>query len=147
MKRKFVTLGMGLLLIPALFVSCKKSDADIKKHVSGTFHAFAAYIGGKDFTLPTKDEAFDIEINASSETEATVTAIYYAKGKPQKTDPIPCVFQTDADGFGVLKDKASGKQLVLYYDADTIDFYFPEGHGDTGSASRNGKKPDWWDEN
>ncbi|WP_157097839.1 hypothetical protein [Niabella ginsenosidivorans] len=146
MKRKFVTLGMGLLLLSALLVSCKKSDADIRKHASGTFHAFEAFINGKDFTLPTKDEAFDIEINMSNESEATITLIYYAKGKPQKLDPIPCVFQTDEDGFGVLKEKASGKVLVLYYDADTIDFYFPAGHGDTVSASRDGKKPGWWDE-
>ncbi len=145
MKKR--TLLLGLLLTGSIltFISCKKDKEDTSpRQASGTFSAFEAEVNGEVFALPTADEKMDIKIDVTDDQHANVTVIYTNRGQQQSTPPVACTMGKDPDGFLVLNETATGDMFVLYYDQETIDC-FPS-PGDRLSASRSGKKPDWWDD-
>jgi hypothetical protein len=141
------TLLLGWLFTGAIlaFTSCKKDDAATSPNqASGTFSTFEAEINGQVVTLPTADDKMEIKIAVADGEHANVTITYYNQGQQQSTPSIACNIGKDPDGFLVLTEASTGNMLVMYYDQETIDC-FPS-PGDRLSASRNGKKPDWWDD-
>ncbi|GAA4315311.1 hypothetical protein GCM10023143_26610 [Compostibacter hankyongensis] len=138
-----VVLG-GLL---SAFSSCKKEDIKVSgKEAEGTFTAFEITMDGKTTPMPTEDESMKIKVTVVDATKAEVILSLTTKDKTDQTPPISCSIKKDPDGFTYLTDIETGKELVLYYDKNTIDCFVPDGKGTTVSASRNGKKPDWWDD-
>ncbi|KAA2242720.1 hypothetical protein F0L74_09335 [Chitinophaga agrisoli] len=127
------------------FTSCKKDDKDTSpRQASGTFSAFEAEVNGEVLALPTASEKMEVKIDIADDTHANVTVTYYNGGQQQSTPPIACTMGKDPDGFLTLSETSTGNMFVLYYDEETIDC-FPS-PGDRLSASRSGKKPDWWDD-
>lgn len=150
MKNKFLTIGIFLMTTLLTFSSCKKDD-DIhvpSQKVNGTFHAFEASINGGAITaMPTEDEKIDIQIKTIDEKHATVIFIDYYKDNSDTLPPVNCTIGKTEDGFTILDKKTStGSLSVMFYDKNTIEF---NATGDDTNvyvaASKNGKKPDWWD--
>lgn len=143
-NRKLLLLGCLFIGSILTFTSCKKDHDDTSpRQGNGTFSAFEAEVNGQVLTLPTADEKMEIKIDIADDTHANVTVTYYNGSQHQSTPPVACTIGKDPDGFLVLTETSTGKTFVLYYDQETIDC-FPT-PGDRLSASRNGKKPDWWD--
>ncbi len=142
-RNTFLVWGLFIMGALCIFSSCKKEKKDDLKQASGSFTAFEALINGQTLPLPTQTESIKINIDIVDNTHAKVTVVYYKNNQPQTAPPIDCTIGKDADGFIVLND-AANNQVVLYYDQSTIDFFAPGGGGNV-SASKDGKKPDWWD--
>ena len=143
MRNKTLLLSWFLAGSILAFTSCKKKDADTSPtQASGTFSVFEAEVNGQILTLPTADEKMEIKIDVADGEHANVTITYYNQGQQESTPPMACTIDKDPDGFLVLTETSTDKMIVMYYDQETIDC-FPS-PGDRLSASRNGKKPDWW---
>lgn len=147
MKNKYRILMMILATALTVFSSCKKDD-DITvspKQVDGTFTAFEFESLQGTIPFPAQGKSIEIKVTSVDKENATVTLTLDDNGDIQTVGPEACTIEKDADGFTVLNDKQTKKLYLFYYDKNTVTFDLPEGQG-TIAASRNGKKPDWWDD-
>jgi len=150
MKKSNYKYRLVALLLFSLwsFSACHKEDDDINvkpNELSGTFSAFEAVVDGETISLPSAEEKIEVKIVSETSETAIVTVTYFYQDKPQASDPIDCTVEKDPDGFTFLKLVNTDETMVYYYDKNTIDLLVPNS-GSTVSASRDGKKPDWWDD-
>lgn len=135
-----VILIASVLLI---FSSCKKDDTKVSPaQITGSFYAFELEMNGETVE-PSADEKVEVKISSTDKKNFSLVVIYHKKDGTQTIPAINCKLEHDADGYTILVDQESNNMIVLYYDKDTIDCYFTQ--GSYLSASRDGKKPKWWD--
>lgn len=147
MKNKYRILLLILATMLTVFSSCKKDD-DITvtpKQVDGTFTAFEFQTRGGVIPLPADGKSVEIKISTSDKKHAEVTLNFIDNGDTETVGPVACSIEKDVDGFTVLNYEDSGELFIFYYDKNTVTCGLPD-PGGTIAASRNGKKPDWWDD-
>jgi hypothetical protein len=147
MKSQYRILMMILATALTVFSSCKKDD-DVTvapKQVDGTFTAFEFESSQGVLPLPAQGKSVEIEVTSVDKKNANVTLTLIDNDDTQTVGPIACTIEKDSDGFTVLNDKETKDLCLFYYDKNTVSYGLPEGQG-TIAASRNGKKPNWWDD-